>query len=80
VTKWTPTSYTREHAPVHTEPIECSLGVGGLHEHFLDCIRQGIQPPLSNAWAARHVTEILLAGLQAGRTGQAVEIHTKADG
>lgn len=80
VTKWTPTSYTREHAPVHTEPVECNLGVGGLHEHFLDCIRQGIQPPLSNAWMARHVTEILLAGLEAGRTGRAVEIHTRADG
>ncbi len=80
VTKWTPTSYTREHAPPRLEPVECNLGVGGLHEHFLDCIRQGIQPPLSNAWAARHVTEILLAGVEAGRTGQAVEVHTKADG
>src|SRR5207248_1566483 len=26
VTKWTPTSYTREDAPVQTEPVECRLG------------------------------------------------------
>lgn len=79
VTKWTPTSYTREDAPVKEEVIECSLGVGDLHQHFLDCIRQGVQPPLSHAWAARHVTEILLAGLESGRTGKAVEIQSSAE-
>jgi predicted dehydrogenase len=78
VTKWTPTSYTREDAPVHTEPVACTVGVGGLHQHFLDCIRQGIQPPLSNAHTARHVTEILLAGLEAARTGRAVDLQTSA--
>jgi predicted dehydrogenase len=78
VTQWTPTSYTRENAPVHTEPITCDRGPGELHQHFLDCIRQGIQPPLSNAHAARHVTEILLAGLESGRTGRAVDIHSRA--
>jgi predicted dehydrogenase len=78
-TKWTPTSYTRENAPVDTEPVTCNLGVGGLHEHFLECIRRGVQPPLSNAHAARHVTEILLAGLESGRTGRAVDLHTSAE-
>lgn len=78
VTKWTPTSYTREDAPVHTEPVACDLGVGSLHKHFFDCMRQGIRPPLSNAYTARHVTEILLAGLESGRTGQAVDIHSSA--
>lgn len=77
VSKWTPTSYTREDAPVHVELVPCNLGVGGLHEHFLDCIRQGIQPPLSNAQAARHATEILLAGLESGRTGGAIDIHSR---
>ena len=79
VTRWTPTSYTRENAPVHTEPVECPRGAGGLHEHFLDCLRRGVQPPLSHAHAARHVTEILLAGLEAARTGRAVEIRSSAE-
>jgi len=79
VTKWTPTSYTRESAPVATEAVDCSLGVGGLHEHFLDCIREGKQPPLEHAWLARHVTEILLAGLEASRTGRTITLTTTAD-
>jgi len=80
VTKWTPTSYTREDAPVHSEPVACSLGVGGLHQHFLDCIRQGIQPPLSNAYTARHVTEILLAGLESGQASRrAIDIRSSAE-
>lgn len=76
VTKWTPTSYTREHAPVAAEAIECSVGVGGLHEHFLDCIRKGVQPPLENAHTARHITEILLAGLESSASGKAVTLTT----
>lgn len=78
-TQWTPTSYTREHAPVATKAIRCDLGVGGLHEHFLDCVRRGVQPPLEHAWLARHVTEILLAGLEAAKTGQTITLTTTAD-
>ncbi|GIX07266.1 MAG: dehydrogenase [Candidatus Poribacteria bacterium] len=79
VIKHTPTSYTREHAPIHREPVELTEGVGGLHEHFYDCIQQGVHPPLENAWTARHVTEILLAALESGRTGRAVELKTTAE-
>jgi predicted dehydrogenase len=79
VTQWTPTSYTRESAPVATETVECTLGVGGLHEHFLDCIREGKQPPLEHAWIARHVTEILLAGLESAQMGKAVHLMTTAE-
>jgi predicted dehydrogenase len=78
-TKWTPTSYTRESAPVHAEPVDCAQGVGGLHEHWLDCIRKGVQPPLEHVWLARHVTEVLLAGLESSRTGRAVELRSTAD-
>jgi predicted dehydrogenase len=79
VTKYTPTSYTRESAPVATETVDLTEGVGGLHEHWHDCISGGIQPPLENAWTARHVTEVLLAGLEAGKQGQTVELTTTAD-
>jgi len=78
-THWTPTSYTREDSPPRSEPLSAGAGVGGLHNHFRDCIREGIQPPLSNAQAARHVTEILLGGLQSARTGRAVDIHSRVN-
>jgi predicted dehydrogenase len=77
-THWMPTSYTREDSPPKSEPLTAGAGVGGLHEHFRECIQKGVQPPLSNAQAARHVTEILLGGLQSARTGRAVDIHSKA--
>lgn len=77
VTLWEPTSYTREHAPPRRSPVDCSgCDRGDVHQHFLDCIRQGIQPPLSNVQAARHVTEILLAGLRSAREGRKVALET----
>jgi len=79
VTQWSPTSYTREDAPIQTEAVACNAGMGELHEHFRDCIRKGIQPPVSNAWTARHITEILLAGLESSRTGKAVDIRSSAE-
>lgn len=78
VTRWTPSSYTDERAPVEMAAVDPGRGAGNVHEHFLDCVRQGRQPPLSHAWAARHVTEILLAGLAAGREGTGVELNTTA--
>jgi hypothetical protein len=49
-----------------------------VHDHWLDCIERGEQPPLSNAQTARHITEVLLAGLEAGRSGKMVEITSSA--
>ncbi|MDA1191308.1 MAG: hypothetical protein O3A46_06440, partial [Candidatus Poribacteria bacterium] len=79
VTKHTPTSYTRESAPVATEPVEMTEGVGGLHEHFYECVQQGVQPPVENVWTARHITEILLAGLESSKTGRAIDLTTTAE-
>jgi predicted dehydrogenase len=77
---WTPTSYTREDSPPKIEPVDSKgAGVGGAHEHWLDLIRDGGQPPLSHAKAARHVTEILLAGLESSETRSAVELRTQAE-
>ena len=62
------------------KPINCAgAELGGMHAHFADCIRNGVQPPLANAYAARHVTEILLAGMESSRTGRAVDLKTRAD-
>jgi len=75
LTRWEPGSYTREDIPPVPHAVDVA-GPGGMHAHWLDCIRRGIQPPLSHAWAARHVTEILLAGLESSRTGRAVDLRS----
>ena len=79
LSQWTPTSYTREHAPVDVKGIDCSdAAPSGMHAHFAEHIRAGTQPPLSNVYTARHVTEILLAGLESSATGRAIELTTEA--
>ena len=76
----TPTSYTREQAPVDVRAIDCSdAAPGGMHAHFAEHIRRGTQPPLSNVYTARHVTEILLAGLESSARGRAIELTTEAE-
>jgi predicted dehydrogenase len=80
LTHWTPGSYTREDIPpvpraVDVDPFE----VGNAHRHFVDCIRAGRQPPLSNAPMARHVTEVLLAGLESAKLGRPVEIRSRVE-
>ena len=79
LTLWEPTSSTREHAPPRATAVDVAGDqLGEVHEHFLDCVASGAQPPWSHARAARHVTEILLAGLESARTGRAVELTTEA--
>jgi predicted dehydrogenase len=74
-----PLAFNSDRAPVEKRPLHVGTGAGNVHEHFVDCVRHGRRPPLSHVRAARHVTEILLAGLESGRTGRAVEIRTRAD-
>ena len=75
----TPTSYTREHAPVEVQSVDCSdSDPGNMHQHFADHIRSGKQPPLSNAQSARHVTEIMLSGLESSRLGQSINLQTRS--
>ena len=62
-----------------TEAIDAGVGMGNVHEHFLDCVRQGTQPSHSHAWAARHITEIMLAGMAAGGDGGVIELTTTAE-
>ena len=51
--------------------------VGNSHKHWLDCIDQGRQPPVCNASTARHITEVLLAGLRSGKEGRPVEVASR---
>ncbi|MGI8424797.1 MAG: Gfo/Idh/MocA family protein [Chloroflexota bacterium] len=78
LTRWEPGSYTREDIPPVPSPVEVSgFGKGDAHEQWLECIRAGVQPSLSNAQTARHVTEVLLAGLESARSGRPVEITSR---
>lgn len=80
LTRWEPGSYTREDIPPVPHAVDTTGAArGNVHEHWLACIREGRQPELSHAWAARHVTEILLAGLESSRTGRRVTLTTRAE-
>jgi predicted dehydrogenase len=79
LTRWTPGSYTREDIPATAESIDVApFARGNVHEHFIACIDGRIQPPLSNARYARHVTEVLLAGLSSAKSGVPVTLETRA--
>ncbi len=78
LTHWTPGSYTREDEPAVPREVDVSpFEVGNAHRHFLDCIAAGRQPPLSNVHTARHVTEVLLAGLESARSGRPVDVRSR---
>jgi predicted dehydrogenase len=80
MTRWEPGSYTREDIPPVPHPVDAQADSrGNVHEHWLQCIRERRHPELSHAWAARHVTEILLAGLESSRSGRRVEIRSSAE-
>ncbi|MEZ6056416.1 MAG: Gfo/Idh/MocA family oxidoreductase [Planctomycetaceae bacterium] len=73
-----PTSRVDEDAPLLTVPVD--LGDDRAihsHQHWVDCIRAGKQPPQTNARFARHVTEILLKSLESSRTGQTMDVVSR---
>ena len=77
LTQWEPGSYTREDIPPVPHVVDVApFGKGDAHQHFLECVRGGVQPPVSNVQSARHVTEVLLAGLESARSGRPVDIHS----
>lgn len=80
LTRWEPGSYTREDVPPvpHAEPV-AEDSRGSVHEEWLRCIREQRQPQLSHVHAARHVTEILLAGMESARDGRRVTLKSSAE-
>ncbi len=73
-----PSSFTDENAQQLTTPI--NLGPGeNQHAEWLRCIRDGIQPQLSNIWFSRHVTEILLAAQESHANGCWVDVHSNPE-
>ncbi|MDB5296462.1 MAG: hypothetical protein JWO31_2445 [Phycisphaerales bacterium] len=74
-----PTALDRDNAPVEVTEVALTVTVGNSHAHWLDCIDRREQPPVSNARTARHITEVLLAGLRSGREGRPVEVASRAE-
>jgi predicted dehydrogenase len=80
LTRWTPGSYTREDVPATAEAVDVApFASGNVHEHFVACINDAVQPPVSNARFARHVTEVLLAGLASAKSGVPVPVETRVE-
>src|SRR5438309_388107 len=51
LTRWEPGSYTREDIPPVPHAVDVAgAGKGGMHAHWLECIRAGIQSPLEHVW------------------------------
>lgn len=80
LTQFTPTAYDRDDAEIRTAVVPFDKGVGSVHDQWLDCITRGAQPTLSHARAARHITEVLLAGVESAKTGRAVDIRSTVEG
>ena len=79
ITHYEPGSYTREDTPAIPHAVEPNReDAFDSHRLWLNCIRSGRQPELSNAWTARHITEIMLAGLESSKSGSSVAIHSRA--
>jgi predicted dehydrogenase len=73
-----PTSLVNEDAPLTSTMIDTSTFPNiHAHQHWIDCIRAGIQPPVTNARMARHVTEIMLRGLESAREGRTVAVMSR---
>jgi predicted dehydrogenase len=73
-----PSSLVDEDAPLIEEAVDTSAWDNvHSHQHWVDCIRERIQPPLTNARTARHVTEIMLRGLESARQGRTVDVASR---
>jgi predicted dehydrogenase len=77
---WVPSSLVDEDAPLVRQPVDLSgQPVENAHQHWVRCIREGRQPPLANARFARHVTEIMLRGLESARSEAVVKIVSRIE-
>jgi predicted dehydrogenase len=63
--------------PVRVEVDSSHYKYLNPHEQFIECIRTGQQPRFETARAARHITEILLAGLESAKTGRTIDLRTR---
>ncbi len=73
-----PTSTIDEDAPLSETLVDTSAWPNvHSHQHWVDCIRAGAQPPLANASTARHITEVMLRGLESSRERRTIEVRSR---
>lgn len=78
LTWFRPSSQVDEDAPLLEDPVDFSqFPKENSHQHWFRCIQEGKQPELSNARSARHITEIMLAGLRSSKEGRTVEVQSR---
>ncbi len=70
-----PGSYEREWAAPIVEAVQ-PAPVPNQHAEWLRCIERNEQPPLSNLWTARHITEIMLAAVASNDEGRPVPLQS----
>jgi predicted dehydrogenase len=80
LTRREPGSYVKEGVPAIPHPVDLGpFDRGSPTRYFVNLVRNRRQPDLSHALAARHVTEVLLAGLESARTGRPVAVTSSAE-
>jgi predicted dehydrogenase len=73
-----PSSLSDEDAPLLEEPIDLNgYPQMNSHQHWAACIRERTQPAITNAQTARHVTEIMLRGLESARERRTIEVRSR---
>jgi predicted dehydrogenase len=73
-----PTSLVDEDAPLKSQQVDVnSWSNVHSHQHWVNCIREGIQPPITNAAMSRHVTEIMLRALESSRSQRSVAVQSR---
>ncbi|MEW4489658.1 Gfo/Idh/MocA family oxidoreductase [Thalassoglobus sp. JC818] len=73
-----PSSMVDEDAPLIESKLDLSSfpDISG-HQHWINCIQEGCQPPISNVHFARHVTEILLKCLESAHRRCVVDVQSR---
>lgn len=80
LTRWEPGSYVKEGVPSIPHPVDLKPhDRGSATKYFVDLVNRNEQPDMSHAKAARHVTEIMLAGLESARVRQPIEVKSSAE-
>ena len=71
-----PTANNDEDAPLKQSSVNLGPYLSeNSHQHWARCLRERIQPPLANARAARHVTEIMLTGLKSSAEKRMLDVR-----
>ncbi|HYF50769.1 MAG TPA: Gfo/Idh/MocA family oxidoreductase [Planctomycetota bacterium] len=66
-----------DDVPAKQREVPCRYPYKDPHTQWVEAIRTNTLPPFESAKMARHITEIMLAGLESGKTGRRVELKTR---